>query len=101
MLFPIHLLSQRYNYMFYLGLHVPPCTHTEGPRSTRPVALFTLNHRVFRPFVGDHCPSSRAVVPRPSTHFGTLTLESVLDALDSTLCLSSLCLSIYHNTHMH
>ena len=43
--------------MFYLGLLVLPCTHTEGPRSPRPVGLFTLNHRVFRPW-------SRTVVPR-------------------------------------
>ena len=73
-----NLLSQRYNYMFYLGLLVPPCTLTEGPRSTQPVALFTLNYRVFCPFVGDvvprprpsslvpdRRPSSRTVVPHP------------------------------------
>ena len=58
MSFPIHLLSQRYSYMFYLGLLVPPCTHTEGPRSPRPVTLFTLNYRVF-------VPSSRTFVRRP------------------------------------
>ena len=63
--FPIHLLSQGYNYMFYLGLLVPLCTHMEGPRSPRPVSLFTLNYRVFRPFVGDRRPSSQTVVPRP------------------------------------
>ena len=84
--------------MFYLGLLVLPCTHTEGPRSPRPVGLFILNHRVFGPFVGDCRPSFRTVVPRPSTHFGIFTLKGPLDVLDSylTLCLSSLCLSIYH-----
>ena len=51
--------------MFYLGLLVLPCTHTEDPRSPRPVGLFTLNHRIFRPFVRDRRPSSRTVVPRP------------------------------------
>ena len=51
--------------MFYLGLLLLPCTHTEGPRSPRLVGLFILNHRVFRPFVGDRGPSSRTVVPRP------------------------------------
>ena len=78
MLFLLQLLLQWYNYMFYLGLLVLPCTHKEGPRSPRPVGLFTLNHRVFRPFVGDcvprpgpsslvpdRRPSSRTVVPRP------------------------------------
>ena len=94
--------------MFYLGLLVLPCTHTEGPCSPRPVGLFILNHRIFLPFVGDRClssslvpdrrPSSRTVVPRPSTHFGIFTLKGPLDVLDSypTLPLSSLCLSIYH-----
>ena len=147
--------------MFYLGLLVLPCTHTEGPRSPRPVGLFTLNHRVFRPFVGDHRPfvgdhrpsfrtvvprsgpsslvpdrrpSFRTVVPRsgPSSlvpdrrpSFRTVVprsgpsslvpdrrpssfdplwhiySKSLLDVLDSypTLGLSSLCLSIYHNTY--
>ena len=50
--------------MFYLGLLVLQCTHTEGPRSPQPVGLFTLNHRVFCPFVGDRRPSSRTVAPR-------------------------------------
>ena len=110
--------------MFYLGLLVLPCTHTEGPRSPRPVGLFTLNHRVFRPLVGDRRPSSQTVVPRPSAYLLLITgyfvplLETVvprpgpsslvlwhiyskspLDVLDSypTLRLSSICLSIYHN----
>ena len=52
-------------YMFYLGLLVPPCTHTEGPRFPRPVALFTLNHRVFWSLVLGRRPSSRTVVPCP------------------------------------
>ena len=51
--------------MFYLGLLVLPCTHTKGPCSPRPVGLFTLNHRVFRPCVGDRCPLSWTVVPHP------------------------------------
>ena len=51
--------------MFYLGLLVLPCTHTEGPHSPRPVGLFTLDHKVFRPLVGDRRPSSQTVVPRP------------------------------------
>ena len=62
---PIHLLSQQYNYMFYLGLLVPSCTQMEGPRSPRSVELFTLNYRVFHPFIGDCRPSSRTIVPRP------------------------------------
>ena len=54
-----------YNYMFYLGLLVLPCTHMEGPRSPQPVGLFTLNHRVFCFFVVDRHPSSQTVVPHP------------------------------------
>ena len=65
MSFPIHLLSQQYSYMFYPGLLVPPCTNTEGPCSPRPVTLFTLNHRVFRPFIWDLCLSSRTFIPCP------------------------------------
>ena len=64
MSFLIHLLLQQYNYMFYLGLLVPLCTHTEGPHYPRPVLLFTLNHRVFCPLSRDRRPSSRTVVPR-------------------------------------
>ena len=71
--------------MFYLGLLVLPCTHTEGPRSPGPVGLFTLNHRVFRPFVGDCRPSFKTVIPRsgpssfvpdPRPSFRTVVLRS-------------------------
>ena len=106
----------------YLGLLILPCTHTEGPRSPRPVGLFTLNHRVFRTFVGDRRPSSRTVVPRPGPSLlisdrrpssrtvvprsrpSSLVPDRRPSSFDPlwhiysypTLRLSSLCLSIYH-----